>query len=85
MTRQEVSYSCDTSRSEIWMLRIAWVAETDAGTTRRIIVRFVLRKTRDEVISNRKRLKQKDGRSISHHGRSNQAELPSVQRGQNRP
>ena len=44
MTRQEIGYSYDTSRSEIWMLRIAWVAETDAGTTRRIIVRFVSRR-----------------------------------------
>ena len=35
-----------------------------AGTTRGIIVRFVSRKTRDEVIANRRKLKKKDGKSV---------------------
>ena len=35
-----------------------------AGTSRGIIVRFVSRKTRDEVIANRRKLKKKDGKSL---------------------
>ena len=35
-----------------------------AGITRGIIVRFVSRKTRDEVIANMRKLKKKDGKSV---------------------
>ena len=49
-----------------------------AGTTRGIIVRFVSRKTRDEVIANRRKIKKKDGKSGYCRG-SDKEKLPPLQ------